>query len=302
MVESEADRYAVPGDAARASGGKRPVISLRRRRAEQESERVGAERFDQSTTPLRRTRGFTRLGQDEMLGPQTRRSRSPGLPRAQRRARACGVTGSVERRRGRCDVDRITDCGMARSSSAATPMKPATNRAPGGCRCASGVSYWLRCPRLQHDDAVGERHRLDLVVRDIDDRGAEALMQLLDLDPHLGAQLRVEVGERLVEQEGLGLRARWRGPSRRAAAGRRRAAAACGREGAPICRMSAASSDARPSISGFGEARASAARTPCSRRRLVRIERVILEHHRDVAARAAAGRSRPCRRSRSRRR
>ena len=54
----------------------------------------------------------------------------------------------------------------------------------------------------QHDP-VGERHRLDLVVRDVDHRGGDLLMQPLDLDAHLVAELRVEVGERLVEQEEL---------------------------------------------------------------------------------------------------
>ena len=36
---------------------------------------------------------------------------------------------------------------------------------------------------------------------DVDDGGAEPLVQRLDLGAHLHAQLRVEVGERLVEQE-----------------------------------------------------------------------------------------------------
>ena len=54
---------------------------------------------------------------------------------------------------------------------------------------------------LHHRDAVGERQRLDLVVGDVDHGVAELLMQLLDLDPQFGAQLGVEIGERLVEQE-----------------------------------------------------------------------------------------------------
>ena len=55
-----------------------------------------------------------------------------------------------------------------------------------------------------HDgDARGERHRLDLVVGDVDRRLAEALVELLDLGPHVDAQLGVEIGERLVEQEQL---------------------------------------------------------------------------------------------------
>ena len=55
------------------------------------------------------------------------------------------------------------------------------------------------------DDAVGQRHRLDLVVGDVDDGGRDLGVQLLDLGAHLGAQLGVEVGERLVEEEDVGV-------------------------------------------------------------------------------------------------
>ena len=54
------------------------------------------------------------------------------------------------------------------------------------------------------DDAVGQRHRLDLVVGDVDRGGAEAGVELADLGAHLLAEAGVEVGERLVEEEGLG--------------------------------------------------------------------------------------------------
>ena len=56
---------------------------------------------------------------------------------------------------------------------------------------------------MHDDDAVGHRHRLDLVVGDIDRGGLELLMQRLDLGAHVDAQLGVEVGKRLVEQEHL---------------------------------------------------------------------------------------------------
>ncbi len=59
-------------------------------------------------------------------------------------------------------------------------------------------------PAVAHDDdAVPEGHRLDLVVGDVDRGGAEPLVQLLQLDPHLHAQFGVEVGQRLVEQKDL---------------------------------------------------------------------------------------------------
>ena len=57
-----------------------------------------------------------------------------------------------------------------------------------------------------HDgDAGGERHRLDLVVGDVDRRLVEPLIELLDLGAHLDPQLGVEIGKRLVEQEQRGI-------------------------------------------------------------------------------------------------
>ena len=54
-----------------------------------------------------------------------------------------------------------------------------------------------------HRDAVGEGHRLDLVVGDVDGGDADLALQVLDLRPHLHPELGVEVGERLVHQEEL---------------------------------------------------------------------------------------------------
>ena len=59
---------------------------------------------------------------------------------------------------------------------------------------------------LAHDrDAVAHRHRLDLVMRDVERRDSETRLDLLDVGAHLDAQLRVEVGQRLVHQECLRL-------------------------------------------------------------------------------------------------
>jgi hypothetical protein len=72
---------------------------------------------------------------------------------------------------------------------------------------------------VHDDDLVGHGHGLDLVVGDVDRGGLEALVQLLDLGAHAHAQLRVEVRERLVEQEhlrvahdGRPIATRWRWP------------------------------------------------------------------------------------------
>jgi hypothetical protein len=42
-------------------------------------------------------------------------------------------------------------------------------------------------PGPHHRDAGGEGHCLDLVVRDVDDRRGEAVVQAFQLDPHFGA-------------------------------------------------------------------------------------------------------------------
>ena len=61
-------------------------------------------------------------------------------------------------------------------------------------------------PPLVHDrDPVREQERLVLVVRDEQERDPDALLQVLELDLHLVAKLRVERRHRLVEQQELRL-------------------------------------------------------------------------------------------------
>ncbi len=54
---------------------------------------------------------------------------------------------------------------------------------------------------IEHDDAIGHGHGLDLVVGDVDHRRVEVFVELGEFDAHVGAQRRVEIGQRLVEQE-----------------------------------------------------------------------------------------------------
>src|SRR6266571_1700771 len=53
----------------------------------------------------------------------------------------------------------------------------------------------------QKRNAVGERHRLDLVVSHVDHGAAEFLMEPLDFNPHVVAKLGIEIAERFIEQE-----------------------------------------------------------------------------------------------------
>ena len=63
----------------------------------------------------------------------------------------------------------------------------------------------LNLTAVHHHDPVGQRHRLDLVVRDIDSRGLNLLVYPFDFRAHLNAQLCVQIGQRLVEQKYLGI-------------------------------------------------------------------------------------------------
>ena len=58
---------------------------------------------------------------------------------------------------------------------------------------------------VHHRDQVGRGHRLGLVVGHVDRGVAILVVQAADLEAHLLAQVGVEVRERLVEQQGLGL-------------------------------------------------------------------------------------------------
>src|SRR5947209_8576678 len=83
-------------------------------------------------------------------------------------------------------------------------MSPVARAKCSGRAPSSGRADLLDGPLAHQHDAVGEGHRLDLVMRDIDHRGGDLLMQPLDLAAHLVAQLRVEVRQRLVEKKYAG--------------------------------------------------------------------------------------------------
>jgi hypothetical protein len=134
---------------------------------------------------------------------------------------------------------------------------------------------------MHDDDLVGHRHRLDLVVGDIDGRRLEALVQLLDLAAHRHAQLRVEIGQRLVEQEDLRI------AHDGAAHGDALALAAGERAGIALQQLVEAE-DARGVLDALVDlALRRVAQTQREghvlRHRHMRVERVLLEHHGDVA-------------------
>ena len=141
----------------------------------------------------------------------------------------------------------------------------------------------LDAPAVQQDHAVGHRHRLDLVVRDVHHRDAELALQRADLLPHFRAQLRVEVRQRLVHQAHRRLvddRAAQRHALLLAAGELRRLA----REQRRQPEQLGDAREPRPAI-GVGDAPHAQAEQDVLGHGEVRKQRVALEHHRDVALR-----------------
>ena len=122
----------------------------------------------------------------------------------------------------------------------ATGSSPATRRIRRRTRSPAGgtpraAARPARRPVAHHRDARAERHRLLLIVRDVDHRRGQPPVQ----QRQLGARRRRAAagrGSRAARRAGTpAARARWRGRARRAAAGRPTAAPACDRA-APRCR------------------------------------------------------------------
>ena len=162
--------------------------------------RVGAELLDHLDVDARSrgSAGGAKRGVLERLGPDAEHDARRRLRRAPAR------------------VERHAEAGRSATSSssidastrfiAGEPMNAATKRfARLARRAAAASSTWSSLPSRMHRDALAERHRLDLVVRDVDGRDAEPRVELRERGAHPDAQLRVEVRERLVHQERLRL-------------------------------------------------------------------------------------------------
>ncbi|MNQ71881.1 hypothetical protein D3C85_865680 [compost metagenome] len=134
---------------------------------------------------------------------------------------------------------------------------------------------------LQHHDAVGHGHCFDLVMGDVHRGCAQPLVQRLDLGAHLHAQLGVEVRQRLVEQESLRL------PHDGPAHGYALALAARELARVPLQQLAQAQRVGRLLHAAgdlvFRDALDLQAEAQVLRHGHVRVERVVLEHHRHVA-------------------
>ena len=161
------------------------------------------------------------------------------------------------------------------------PMNAATNRFGRVVEEVLRRVDLLQQAVAHHGDALAERHRLDLVMRHVDGRHAEALVQPRQLGAHRHAQLGVEVGERLVHQEGLRL-------AHHRAAHRDALALAAG-EGAGLAVEQRLEAERGRHLvdallaHGLRDLAQLEAEAEVVAHRHVRVERVVLEHHRDVA-------------------
>ena len=172
------------------------------------------------------------------------------------------------------------------------PMNAATKRLAGSWKSLCGVSHCCRTPSRSTATRWPERHRLDLVVGDVDGRHAEPLVQPRQLAAHRDAQLGVEVRERLVHEERLRL-------AHHRAAHRDALPLAAREQGRPAveqrlrARASPRPRRTRLARSGFGHAAQLEPEAEVLVHAHVRVERVVLEHHRDVAVARPQLRSRP---------
>ena len=223
-----------------------------------------------------------------------------GSPRPARRGRPCGPTRSnTPGRRARAISSSSIVWEPTRSAGdrRAVDHRGRRPRSSSGCRgtgrrTGRPARCTARAACLLHDLAVAHhrrpiahRHRLDLVVGDVQRGDAEPLLEGDDVGCASRCEVGVEARQRLVHQQQLRL-ANDRPPDRRPLLLAARQLAGWRSSTSVRCSILATSSTlrlddrlARPSPAG--------ARTDVLAHRHVRVEHVALEHHRHVAGSAA---------------
>ena len=116
----------------------------------------------------------------------------PGLSILEAHALGAHADGGRHARQsfGVCGVDEVRQAEKARDKSRLGVL---VNLA----RCA----HLLNATVVEHGDAVAQRQRLFLIVRDEDEGDANLALNLFELNLHLLAKLLVEGAERLIEQQ-----------------------------------------------------------------------------------------------------
>src|SRR5581483_11339654 len=186
-----------PGDLARV-GADRDQLSARVKKCGRVA--AGLLRVAERQVEDRRRPRAVGVADDEMLRPEAEIGRHPVFrPRRER------IVGDVDGNRSR-RVQRLHGIAADLQHRVENVHRRGADE-PGDEEIGRDLVDLVRRPDLLDDAAVHDGdarrhgHRLDLVVGDVDDGLLQLVVQLLDLEPHLGAQLRVEVRERLVEEK-----------------------------------------------------------------------------------------------------
>ena len=146
--------------------------------------RLGAERLDGDDLPgLARSR----------RGPRARDGRPPRASTAARLLDAADGTAPAT------STSPSTRAG--RRFMRGEPRKAPTKDVAGPLVDLARRRQLQELARAHDGDAVGQRHRLDVVVGDVERGRAEAPDELADLEADVAAERGVEVRERLVEEE-----------------------------------------------------------------------------------------------------
>ncbi len=142
---------------------------------------------------------------------RTRAHTVRGLARLRARAHAQGGSRRSPRQQLR-QRERERAEGGARSPAVAGRGDEIGGAEEGGCEAvARALEDLLGRPALanstvvHHHQVVGEHQRLVLVMGHQDEGGAEAALQPLELEAHLGPELGVQRRHRLVQQQHVGL-------------------------------------------------------------------------------------------------
>jgi hypothetical protein len=157
-------------------------------------------------------------------------------------------------------------------------MKSAANKEAGARYTSRGLD---QTPRVEQRHPVGDRHRLFLVVGDVQRQDAELALNPADFRAHLDPELGVEVGERFVQQQHRGA-VDQRAGDRHALllAARERGGLARSERVEPECPQHLVHA---PADFGPGHAARSQAVGRVLEHAEMREQRVGLEHHADVA-------------------
>ena len=210
--------------------------------------------------------------------------RNPPLAGVGAQRRAAAVERDLRQPVGRA--------GSATPASTTAPVRSATNADTGRAESSSALPRWTIRPVLDHRDLVGDRRRLVEVVGDEHGRHGGVAEQLEQRAGGLRPRADVERRERLVEQEGAGVRAQASARGLRAGARRPRASPAGRRRGG---RRRSGRAARRRRGAGAPAGGGAGRRRRCARRSCARTARSPGTRSRSGAARAPARRRPRCR-------